>query len=159
MASSRKIFSSFLFLVTLISFHTDANQTHAQTALDATFQVQLRPEARVEMLQGIDSQVGKIVNAGVPEIQFEIGRITPPGEPALGGDFQGASKRVPETKRLWNKTSTINSFTFEIVYTDDDQLFVSTTADNLKGILFSSVAHTPEEIIDVVLVALSVQAK
>jgi len=142
-----------VLLGVLLSCVTPVNAL-GQTPFVGALSIRLLPGYTHERLQGIDSVVGKLVKSDAPEIRYEMGRIPPSGAPRLGGDFLNAALRLPEQDRHWLKEQTVGSRHVHIAYSRDHLLIVS-TASAKEGINFTAVTKTPEQIADVLLMALS----
>ncbi len=129
------------------------NVASAQTPLPGGYEINLLDGYKHEPLQGIDSIVGKLVKKDGPQIQFEIGRISEGGL-RLGGDYVNQAQRVPEADRLWLKEQRTGGRTIHAAYTKDLRLIVSSTGA-AEGANFSTIAKTPEDVADVLLMVLT----
>ena len=103
-------------------------------------------------LQGIDSAPGEITKEGGLRIRYEIGKVTPPGQPRTGGSFTDRAKNLRADQRAWFKTTTINEKTVNMAYTKDSILLVSFPSD---GINFSVKAVGEEQLAEALMIILS----
>ena len=109
-----------------------------------------------EPLQGIDSIVGKVVRADGFTIQYEIGGLPKPGGLRLGGDFSNRAAEMPADQRTWYKEQQTPSGSVHIAMGKDGNLTVSVPA---VGCNLHAKPKTPEDTIDVILLAVSMKAK
>ena len=61
-----------------------------------------------KQLQGIDSVPGEIAKKDGLKINYETGRVTKPGQPRMGGDFNDSAKNMPAKNRKWYKEQVVN---------------------------------------------------
>lgn len=130
----------------------------AQTPLPGGFEIRLLPGYAHEPLRGIDSIVGKIGKKDGLQIQYEMGPIPAPGFPRVGGHFVNQASLVPVKDRAWFKEQNTGSRTVYIAYGKDNQLVISSTSTT-EGINFHTVAKTPEEVADAILMAVTFAQK
>lgn len=109
-----------------------------------------------EPLQGIDSIVGRITKKDGLTINYEIGRVTKPGQPALGGDFQDQAKAVPAAQRQWYQEQTIAGQQVHAAYDKQGMLIVTFPQ---SGVNFVTIAKTPAQVAEALLIVLSHQGK
>lgn len=143
-----------LALATIILTLAACTASAEQVELTRGLSIQLLPDYEYVPLQGIDSIVGKLVAVDRPTVQFEIGRITPRDSPPVGGDFSNAAQRVPDEKRTWYREQTVGGRQIYITYDKDDRLSVSSVSGR-QGVNFHSEAKTPEQIVDILLMTMS----
>jgi hypothetical protein len=103
-------------------------------------------------MQGIDSQVGEITKEGGLRISYEIGRVTPPGQPRMGGSFLDRPKLAPRESVQWYREQTINGQSVHLAMTNDNVLLVSFPG---KGINFRSAIGSTEQLVDAMLMILT----
>ncbi len=127
----------------------------AETALPNGLVIDLLPGYTHQKLQGIDSVVGKFVKKDGLEISFEIGGYIPPGQPRFGGSYSDYAKSMPADSRLWLKEISIGARTVSVAYGKDQRIVVSTHFEKV-GINFNALAKSPEEIAEVLLMAMTI---
>jgi len=99
-------------------------------------------------LQGIDSVVGEIVKEGGLKISYEIGHVSKPGEPMVGGGFRDRPKLLPKAKVRWYREQTINSQPVHVAFSKDRMLLVSFPE---KGMNFGAKIGSSEQFADAML--------
>jgi hypothetical protein len=134
-----------------------APSAFGQTPIAGGFEMSLLPGYAHEPLQGIDSIVGKIAKKDGLAIQYEMGRI-PKGGLRLGGDFTNQAQQLPEKDRLWLKEQTAGGRKIHIAYGKDGRLVISSASES-EGVNFHTVAKTPGEVTDVLLMVLTLAEK
>ncbi len=127
----------------------------AETPLPNGLVIDLLPGYTQQKLQGIDSIVGKFVKKDGPEISYEIGGYIPPGQPRFGGSYTDYAQQMPADSRLWLKELAIGGRKISVAYSKDQRIVVSTHFEKV-GINFSATAKTPEEIAEVLLMAMTI---
>lgn len=125
-----------------------------QTQLPGGFEIKLLPGFTYEKRQGFDSIVGTIAKADGLKIAFEMGRIPVPGGLLVGGSFVNQAQRLPAKDRVWLKEQEVGGRKVHAAYSKDQRLIV-TSASRTEGVNFDTVAKTPEEIADVLLMVLT----
>jgi len=125
-------------------------------AADPPFKMALLPDYKHEPLQGFDSIVGKIAAPKGLTINYEIGRVTKPGEIALGGSFSDQAKAVPAAGRQWYREQALPGKPVHLVLTNENMLLVSFPE---SGANFNTSVKTPADMADALLMILSYQGK
>ena len=105
-----------------------------------------------ELKQGIDSRVGAIVKADGLTINYDIGRVSKPGLPMLGGDFTDQAKRYPAAMRKWYKEQKIGGQNVHVVHAKDGMLIASFPD---TGANFGVAVKNDEELAEALLIILS----
>lgn len=131
-----------------------AGALSARAAEPIPFQMELLPGYKHEALQGIDSIVGIISHPDGLKIQYEIGRVSKPGELRLGGDFSDAAANLPAEQRRWLKERKVGSQQLHLAYSKEDLLVASFP---LAGVNFHVQVKTADEMADALLMLLSFQ--
>src|SRR5262245_59187821 len=88
--------------------------------------------------QGIDSKVGAFVRQGANfQIHYDIGRVAPPGQPAMGGDFRDEAKLIDPATRLWFKEQKVRGLPIHLAMTRDGALVASfpTAGANFRAMI------------------------
>lgn len=116
--------------------------------------VKLLKDYKHEALQGIDSVVGKIVRADGFTVQYEIGAIPKPGGLLLGGSFSNRAATMRPELRTWYKEQATAGGTVHIAMGKDGMLTVSVPE---VGANLHAKPKTPEDTIDVILLAVSMK--
>jgi hypothetical protein len=114
--------------------------------------MRLLPGYTHKPLQGIDSVVGRIVKDDGWIISYEIGRVSKPGKPQMGGDFSDRAKLMPKTKVRWYREQTINGQPVHLALSKTDTLLVSFPA---KGMNFHTTIRSSEQLVDAMLMILT----
>jgi hypothetical protein len=137
----------FLALVVALS-------TNALAARPVPGGIQLLPGYEHKPLQGFDSIVGVIEKQGGLQIHYDIGRITPPGQPEIGGDFRDAAERLGHDKTygVWYKEQVVNGQPVHIACGKDHTLRVTFPQ---SGVNFSTKAETVEGVTEALLMLLT----
>jgi hypothetical protein len=130
----------------------------AQTSLGSNLEMTLLPGYVHQPLQGIDSIVGRVAKKGGLTINYDIGGVTPPGAPRFGGSWSNQAERYPAKQALWRQKQTIGGHDVHIVHTKSKRLIISMAFKKL-GINISAEARTPQDVADVLLMALTVKEK
>jgi hypothetical protein len=130
----------------------------AQTAISGGFQINLLPGYAHEPLQGIDSIVGKVTGKDGVTIMYEIGPVPKEGAPLFGGSYANQAIRLPEGERQWLKQQIVGEQNFDIAYSKDQRLIISTTAGS-QGVNLHAEAKTPKDIADILLMTLTIAPK
>jgi hypothetical protein len=147
------IFGCGVFLLSMMS-----SAASAQTAISGGFEINLLPGYAHEPLQGIDSIVGKVAGKDGVTIMYEIGPVPKEGALLFGGSYTNQAIRLPEGDRQWLKQQIVGRQTFDIAYSKDQRLIISTAAGS-QGVNLHAEAKTPEDIADVLLMTLTLAPK
>jgi len=103
-------------------------------------------------LQGIDSIVGEIVKDGGLKISYEIGHVSKPGEPMVGGGFRDRPKLMPKENMRWYREQTINGQPVHMAFSKKSTLLVSFPE---KGMNFRATIQSSEQFADAMLMILT----
>ncbi len=114
--------------------------------------IKLLPGYTHKPLQGIDSIVGEIVNAAGAKISYEIGHVSKPGQPRLGGGFRDRPKLTPKDKLQWYREQQVNGQSVHVAYLVDKTLLVSYPE---KGMNFRTTIRSSEQFADAMLMILT----
>jgi len=114
--------------------------------------MRLLPGYTHKPLQGIDSVVGRVVKDAGWIISYEIGRVSKPGRPRMGGDFSDRAKRMPKTKVRWYREQTVNGQPVHMALSKSDTLLVSFPT---KGMNFHTTIRSSEQLVDAMLMILT----
>jgi hypothetical protein len=114
--------------------------------------MQLLPGYTHKPLQGIDSIVGQIVKDDGWKISYEIGRVSKPGQPMMGGGFRDRPKLMPKTKVRWYREQTVSGRAVHMALTKDNTLLVSFPD---KGMNFHATVRSFEQLADAMLMILT----
>jgi hypothetical protein len=114
--------------------------------------MQLLPGYTHKPLQGIDSIVGEIVKDDGWKISYEIGHVSKPGQPMLGGGFRDRPKLMPKEKVRWYREQTVNGQSVHVAFAKDDTLLVSFPE---KGMNFRTTIRSSEQFADAILMILT----
>ena len=102
--------------------------------------------------QGIDSKVGAFVRQDGWRIEYEIGRVTRPGAPAMGGDFRDEAQDMNAGQRQWYKEQTVRGQPVHLALSRDSILIASFPT---AGANFRAKVRTQEELAEFLLTVLS----
>jgi len=141
-----------------LSIFVVASSGLAETALPAGLEIELLPGYEHKKLQGIDSIVGEFVKKDGLKIQYEIGGVSPPGGIRVGGSYSNYAESIPAADLLWRKTQKVNGHAMTIAYTKQQRVTVSVPFKTV-GVNISTVAKTPEELADVLLMVMTLSEK
>lgn len=150
---SRSAFSVAVTLTCLLTA-VAAIPARGETPMPSGLSIELVQGYTHQPLQGIDSVVGKFAKKDGLTISYEIGGVVPPGGPRFGGSYSDYAQAMPAEQRQWLKEHKINGRKVTVAYSKEQQLIVSTQFEKV-GINFHAPAKSPEEIADVLLMALS----
>lgn len=128
-------------LLLLATFHVAAGQ-------DAPGALQVLDGYEHANLRGIDSRVGKIQHEDGFEIFYEIGRVTAPGEPAMGGDFSDRAMAIKESREddiEWSTALEVRGERVHVVLMNDGK-FVASFPDT--GANFSAQTESKSQFAD-----------
>jgi len=114
--------------------------------------MQLLPGYTHKPLQGIDSIVGQIVKDDGWKISYEIGHVSKPGQPMIGGGFRDRPKLMPKAKVRWYREQTVNGRAVHMALTKDNKLLVSFPE---KGMNFHATIRSFEQLADAMLMILT----
>jgi len=114
--------------------------------------MRLLPGYTHEPLRGIDSVVGRIVKDDGWKISYEIGRISKPGRPRMGGDFSDRAKLTPKSKVRWYREQTISGQPVHIAMSKTDALIVSFPT---RGMNFHATIRSSQQLVDALLMILT----
>ena len=87
--------------------------------------MQLLPGYAHQPKPGVDSLWGVIANPNGLEITYELGRVTPPGQPATGGSFTDRPKQTPQDEVQWYREQVVSGQPVHLVLRKDGMLLVS----------------------------------
>jgi hypothetical protein len=146
---------STAFALTCLLVVTVMTPAIGETPFPSGLTIELLPDYTHQPLQGIDSIVGKVAKKNGTSIQYEIGGAVKPGAPRFGGSYTNYAQQMPAEQREWLKEHKVGGRKVSVAYGKDQRLVVSTEFEKV-GINFTAVAKTPEEIADVLMMALSV---
>ncbi len=114
--------------------------------------IRLLPGYTHNPLQGIDSIVGELVKDGGLKISYEIGHVSKPGEPMVGGGFRDRPKLTPKEKLRWYREQTVNGQPVHVAFTKDNTLLVSFPN---KGMNFRTMVRSSEDFADAMLMMMT----
>jgi len=114
--------------------------------------MRLLPGYTHKPLQGIDSIVGQIVKDTGWKITYEIGRVSKPGRPRMGGDFRNRAKLAPKTNVRWYRRQIVGGQPVDIAMQKDNLLLASFPE---KGMNFSAKIGSSEHLADAMLMILT----
>ena len=103
-------------------------------------------------LQGIDSAVGEIKKEGGLRIMYEIGRVSKPGSPQMGGDFRDRAKLMPKEMLQWYREQTVNDQPVHLALSKDKVLLASFPK---VGMNFTTKVESSEDLVDALLMILT----
>jgi len=114
--------------------------------------MRLLPGYMHKPLRGIDSVVGQIVKDDGWKISYEIGRISKPGRPRMGGDFSDRAKLMGKSRVRWYREQTVNGHPVHLAMSKTDALIASFPT---KGMNFHATIKSPEQLVDAMLMILT----
>ena len=114
--------------------------------------IQLLPGYTHRPLQGIDSIVGEIIQEDGLKISYEIGHVSKPGGPQLGGGFRDRPKLLPQQDKVWYREQTINGQPVHLALSKSKALLISYP---LKGMNFRATIQSAEQFADAMLMLLT----
>ena len=121
-------------------------------AADPLGGMRLLPGYQHEPLQGIDSIVGRVQKQDGLLITYEIGAVTKPGAPRLGGGFTDRPKNTPKEQLRWYREQVVAGEPVHLAYRKDDQLMLSFPE---RGANFSVKVTDTEQLADALLMILT----
>jgi hypothetical protein len=137
-------------LIAAVSANQPTNASPAGVA--APGGMRLLPGYAHKPLQGIDSIVGQIVKDDGWKISYEIGRVSKPGQPMIGGGFRDRPKLLPKAKVRWYREQTVSGQPVHLALSKDDTLLVSFPE---KGMNFHTKIRSSEQLADALLMILT----
>lgn len=140
-----------LFLITTVLSPGIAAGGYANEG-DALGGLRMLPGYEHHPTQGIDSETGKILKKGGLVLHYEIGRITPPGTPRIGGDFENRASLSPQSQTKWSRDHEIAGQPISLALTKEDLLLASFPA---TGTNFYVRIESDEDLADALLMILT----
>ena len=114
--------------------------------------MQLLPGYKHQPLQGFDSTVGEVKKEEGLRIIYEIGRLTKPGAPRIGGSFSDRPKQTPKDKIRWYLEQVVGGQPIHVAYLKDNTLLASFPK---KGTNFSVTVRNTGEMAEALLMILT----